>query len=328
MHILHKTCRVISTALLIFSLLFVTNLTALASPEPVPERIGAMMFGDRVIDIAYHLGIVPAAMSARCGVWPQCKNLKTASQILGCPKMLMAQKLRPVVSYLKQHGIKRVLVEKNSPTNLFMPEASSEKLAEILTAQPDLPNDVQVEYIDFGRGFEAAVIQTAEALNRVEQGKQLLDDYRQKLEKAQRTIARNRFAAKVVVLTGTLQHDTGKSFIRVEAPDGYSDRFLLNKLGTSNVANLLYRENSRPEKGYVTLRKLNRLLQARPEVILITGDALAVQKKLAEAVANNPSLRQVPAIAAGAIYSVPGYVDSSVVNYPNILLQWAYALKI
>ena len=58
----------------------------------------------------------------------------------------------------------------------------------------------------------------------------------------------------------------------------------------------------------------------------MTGDALAVQNTLAAAVAKSPALAQVPALKSHAVYSPPGYIDSRVVEYPQILRKWADVL--
>jgi len=63
---------------------------AAAKPKKAPEKIQAIMIGDRLVDVAYNLGVVPEAMSVRCSMWPMCKELSTASQVLGCPKCIMA----------------------------------------------------------------------------------------------------------------------------------------------------------------------------------------------------------------------------------------------
>jgi hypothetical protein len=58
----------------------------------------------------------------------------------------------------------------------------------------------------------------------------------------------------------------------------------------------------------------------------MTGDTFAVQKALSGAMRRNPALAQVPAIKNLAIYSLPCYGDSSVIEYPGILRTWANAL--
>ncbi len=65
---------------------------------------------------------------------------------------------------------------------------------------------------------------------------------------------------------------------------------------------------------------------AKPDVIVMTGNPFAVQKALAAAVKKNPALVNVPAIKNTAIYSLPFYADSSVIEYPAILRQWTDAL--
>ncbi|MFO7840299.1 MAG: hypothetical protein R6X08_12470 [Desulfosalsimonadaceae bacterium] len=68
------------------------------------------------------------------------------------------------------------------------------------------------------------------------------------------------------------------------------------------------------------------LAKARPDAIVMTGEAFAVQKTLARAISQNPELLEVPATKNHRIYSLPNYIDSSVMEYPEILGRWADAL--
>ena len=45
---------------------------------------------DQVVDIAYHLDVIPKAMVVRESVWPLAKCLKL--KILGCPKHIVKKK--------------------------------------------------------------------------------------------------------------------------------------------------------------------------------------------------------------------------------------------
>jgi ABC-type Fe3+-hydroxamate transport system substrate-binding protein len=111
----------------------------------------------------------------------------------------------------------------------------------------------------------------------------------------------------------------GKSILRVEAPGGYSDRFLLEPLGCVNVGGFFKPSNGKAAKGHYPVRKkksgmvLSPLIKANPDVIIITGDVFAVQKALSRTIMKNPALAAVPAIKNLDIYSLPFYADSSVI---------------
>lgn len=77
-----------------------------------------------------------------------------------------------------------------------------------------------------------------------------------------------------------------------------------------------------PERGFV----LDPVVKANPDIIVITGNGYAVQKILAGYLKNNPAFADVPAIKNMAIYNLPLYVDSSVIEFPDVLRQWAVAL--
>jgi len=166
----------------------------------------------------------------------------------------------------------------------------------------------------------------ADLLACAEKADGVLTDYARAMGKTRKKMAGRKFARTVAILRGTYQAATGKTFLRVEAPDGYADRFLLKPMAIENVGGKVFAVGKKPSKGHVAIRKLDGLIAAAPEAIVMTGDAIAVQKVLAEAMRKNPALAEVPAIQTHSIYSLPGYIDSSVIEYPLVLRRWADAL--
>jgi ABC-type Fe3+-hydroxamate transport system substrate-binding protein len=280
-----------------------------------------IMIGDRLVDVAHGLGVVPAAMSVRCSIWPLCKPLQSAVQVLGCPNCLTKKKAAPLLQFARKHKIKRVMIEKSDPFCIYVPKLQLEKIASFLEGK-----GFEITYVDFTRGLDGAVRQTAALLGCKEKADEVLADYAKAMDKTRKKMAGKQFAKTVVILRGTYQSATGKTFLRIEAPGGYADRFLLTPMGIENVGSKMVAAGKKPSKGHVPIRKLDGLIASAPDAIVMTGDAIAVQKVLADAVHNNPALSEVPAIHAHAIFSLPGYIDSSVIEYPLILRRWADAL--
>jgi ABC-type Fe3+-hydroxamate transport system substrate-binding protein len=135
------------------------------------------------------------------------------------------------------------------------------------------------------------------------------------------------FAKRVLIINGVYSVETGKSFLRIEIPGGYADRFLLSPLGAENVGASMVAINKNVQKGHVIFRKWDKLAKAAPDVIIITGNAPAVQKALSRAVEANPALAKVAAIKNSDIYSLPGFINASVMEYPLILRKWAFVLE-
>jgi len=292
-----------------------------ASPAQTPRQMDVIMIGDRLVDVSHSLGVVPTAMSVRCSIWPLCKPLQSAVQVLGCPNCLTKKKAAPLLKFAQKHKIKRVLIEKSDPFCIYVPKLRLEKIASFLEGK-----GFEIAYVDFNQGLDAAVRQTAALLGCTEKVDKVLADYTKAMEKTRKKMAGQQFARTVVILRGTYQATTGKTFLRVEAPGGYADRFLLKPMGIENVGGKVVAAGKKHSKGHVAIRKLDGLIIAAPEAIVMTGDAIAVQKVLAAAIHKNPALAEVPAIQAHAVYSLAGYIDSSVIEYPLILRRWADAL--
>lgn len=296
---------------------------------PLPDKVEAVIVGDRVVDIAYNLDVLPVAMVVRGTLWPMADELKNASQILGCPLSATVKKKKTVPDALKKFGLKRVIVEKSAEFCLYKSKRQPVKIAPILEGM-----DVKVEYVDFSQGLESAIRQTAKLLDREGKADALIEEYNKNLARAQAKMPKEKLGKKVLIFSGTYQKSTGRPMLRVEAPGGYSDRFFLEPMGCVNVGDVFKPTKGKADKGhhYPVVRKkagpvLDPVIKANPDVIVITGNGYAVQKVLAGYMKNNPALADVPAIKNMAVYNLPLYVDSSVLEFPDVLRQWAVALS-
>ncbi|RZB33449.1 MAG: hypothetical protein SRB2_04002 [Desulfobacteraceae bacterium Eth-SRB2] len=296
--------------------------TAEAKQKQTPRRIKAIMVGDRLVDIAFNLGVLPEAMSVRCSMWPMCKQLLNTSQMLGCPKCIVDRIPNIVPDTAKKRGIKRIIIEKHPNFCIYKPKVKPANIVPLLKGK-----GLSIEYVDFSDGLESAIRQTANLLGCQPKADALIKRYNKAMAKAKDCLPKEKPGKKVVIINGTYQGSTGKSFLRVEMPSGYSDRFMLDPTGCINVGDILKSETKKVDKGHFLIRKLNALAKAEPDIIVMTGDAFAVQKALASAVRKNPALANVPAIKDLAIYSLPFYGDSSVIEYPAVLRQWIAALS-
>ncbi len=321
-----RSLKLVAVALLAsFSLLALDAGAGMKTPPP--KKIDAIMLGDRVVDIAYHLGVMPQAMSVRGSQWEMAKKLKLSSQILGCPMFTTVKKKETIPNALEKFGVNRVIAEKKANFCLYKPQVKPSSIAKILEG-----TGATVEFVDFKDGLESAVRQVAKLTGREDKVAAVMEKYNKSLAKAQKRLPKN-LGKKVLVINGTYQRDTGKPSLRVEAPGLYSDRFFLNPMGCTNVGDAFKPADGKAAKGYYPVRKkkggmnLEPLLEANPDVIVATGNAYAVQKALADYMQANPELAKVPAVKNQTIFHLPLYVDSGVLEFPQILLQWAMAFR-
>ena len=280
------------------------------------EKQNIVIIGDRVVDIAYNLGVLPVGISARCSLWEMCGMIKVIAQPVGCPGCLSKGKTGNLTKLIKAKKIKQVIIEKSQPFCILQPDANPLDPVDHLKK---LGMDVQ--YVDFSKGVVSAIEQTASLLGKKKAGKALARNYEKAVAKLKKQLSGAKLGKRVVVLKGVYQAATGKSFLQVEAPGGYSDKFILEPLGCQNVGAALVPRGKKPNKGHWTIRKLKKLVAAKPDVIVITGDSTAVQKALVAAMADNPGLCKIPA------FSLPAYIDSSIIERPQIVGKWFWALK-
>ena len=317
---------VLKTLALLFTfslgLLLFFSQPAEAKRKIAPEKIKVIMIGDRLVDVAYNLGVLPEAMSVRCSMWPLCKQLLNATQVLGCPKCIVDRIPDIVPGTAKKRGITRIIIEKHPNFCIYKPKVKPANVVPLLKGK-----GLTIEYVDFSQGLESAIRQTARLLGRQSEAVALIERYRKALAKAKSCLPKAGLGKKVVIINGTYQSSTGKSFLRIEAAGGYSDQYMLEPLGCINVGDLLKSPKKKVNRGHFMVRKVDGLVKAKPDIIVMTGDTFAVQKALSGAMRRNPALAQVPAIKNLAIYNLPFYADSSVIEYPAILRQWTDALS-
>ena len=290
---------ILMTAVLLAACLLAPR-PAHASPVQAPKRVEAVFVGDRLVDIAYNLGFVARGMSLRCSLWPACKELRNASQVLGCPRCIVKKTPRALPDFMRANGIKRLIIEKSPNFCIYAPDISPTNAAALVEGM-----DVDIRYVDFSRGLPEAIRQTAELLGVPDKGKELTAGYEKAYADAVAAIPQGGLGKRVVVLNGTFQPSTGKTFLRVEAPGGYADQYILAPLGCENVGAGLYKQGATVSKGHVLVRGLKGLAQTRPDVIVMTGDPLGVQQALARAVEEHPELAEVPAVRDMAVYTLP-----------------------
>ena len=295
---------------------------------PPPELKKSVVVGDRVVDIAYNLGVLPEAMSVRGGLWPMAKKIKTASEILGCPNCVAKKRKNAVPDALKKRGIKKLIISTgHSPYCLYKPMIKPENVLPMVKGM-----DVDIEYVDFSKGLEPAILRTAELFGvKKQKAESLIASYQKDMNKARKFLPKKDLNLKVLIINGIYQPSSGNSLLRIEAPGGYADKYLLKPLGCENVGNV-FSQGKKPSKGHYMVRKrrgeldLSPLVEAHPDVIVMTGDAFAVQKALEKYVQKEPEARNVKALKNMKVYSLPGYVDSGVIEYPSVLRKWAVAL--
>ncbi len=174
-----------------------------------------------------------------------------------------------------------------------------------------------VHVISFSKGTPQAILEIGKLLHREEKAGRLAAKYTKAYKKAMDAISGPKTSKKTLILQGL-----GRRGVRVEAPGGYSDKFLLEPLRCVNVGDLAKDQDTKVNKGYFLLEDWQAVSNANPDIIVKYGNPCAVEKSLARALKKRPELAKVPAIKNHEIYTLPFYMDSSVTQYPTILKAW------
>jgi ABC-type Fe3+-hydroxamate transport system substrate-binding protein len=286
---------------------------------PALERSSLVVIGDPIAAVCYRLGVAPLAWVGRRSLMENGDVLAAASEVLGCPNAFCGPRQEMALKRIVELAPEKLLI---TPTDCkYRPDLSYEKPLRLLKEA-----GFQPVFIDFAGGPEPAVRRIAAALDRAEDGERLIRTYEKGMRRARNFMARVPAGLRLAVVAGTFQEATGKSFLRLEAAGGYSDDFLLKPLQAVNVAGDITGPDVKIDKGHIALRSLEKVLEARPDAIAVTGDPLPVFRAMAETLAHRPDLATVPAARQFAVYPLPFYAETDPLAYPEVLTRWALAL--
>lgn len=319
-----KKVRVFFVALCLSCLTVMFGQTcANATPYKAPKIIKAVMVGDRLVDVSLKLGVLPEGMAVRASMWPQADSMKQASQLLGCPNYVTVKHPETIANFMKERGLTRLILEKSNKFCLYKQKVNPVSVADLVKSVPG----VTVEYVDFTKGIPQAIAQAAQLLGNPEKGREVIAIYEKAMKKVEDSLPKQGLGKRVLVLNGNYSARSGKVFVRVEAPGGYTDQYMLNPLGCKNAAGAMLTDTMKVSKGHFSGGRLGSLAKANPDVIVLTGNGFAAELALHRAMKKNPSLSEIPAIKNGAVYTLPFYGDSSILEYPQIFEQWKTALE-
>lgn len=308
--------------LMILFMVVALNPAWAAGPPKTVQKVKVVMVGDRLVDVAWKLGVAPTGMVSRLSLWPKGREVALVAQALGCANKVTVMAPASLSAFMNKTGVTRVIVEKHTPTCLYK-DIDFGKIPELVR---DIPG-ATVEYVDFDRGLDSAVADIAAKFGKEDQGRELIAAYTENMNQVEAALPGKPLGKRVVVLSGTYSASTGKTFINVEAPGGYSDQFFLSRLGCVNAAEPMIPDPSVVSKGHASTPRLHGLKQANPDVIVMVGNAFAVQKALRDALVRDPGLADVPAIKNREVFTLPFYAAADLLDYPDFLRQWALALK-
>jgi ABC-type Fe3+-hydroxamate transport system substrate-binding protein len=287
---------------------------------PALERQPLVVLGDRIATVCHRLGVAPAAWVGRRSLMDNGDVLAAASEPLGCPNAFCGKRQKAALERIRTLSPAKLLV--SPPGCIYRPDLSYEKPLKSLEAEGFAP-----VFIDFTDGPLPAVRRIATELGRSEQGEILVAAYEKEMARARQRMEAVPRGVRVAVVSGTFQAGTGKSFLRLEAAGGYTDDLILKPMGAVNVAADVLAADAKIGKGHAILRRLDKVLEARPDVIAATGDALAVSAAIAETLARRPELADAPAVRHGAVHALPFHADADPLGYPEVLMRWAAALE-
>jgi ABC-type Fe3+-hydroxamate transport system substrate-binding protein len=276
------------------------------------ETVNAIFISDKIAGIAYRLGVVPVAYCARC-CWPMVQKELSTVKRLGCYRCASVES---VLKTAEEHKVKLVLVEPGCPSIFRKGWDWNKKFGEPLKEK-----GYNVQLIDFSKGVPRAIIDIGKALGKEEKARKLADDYTEHLKNVRSKIHTPGKNKKILILKGS-----GRRGIQVEAPGGYTDRFLLEPLGCVNVGNVLKGDNTQVKIGHFNLESWQAVARVNPDIIVKCGNPYPVERGLARALKKYPELSEVTAIKKHAVYTLPAYIDSSVTQYPRVLSTWIDAI--
>ncbi len=196
-----RKIRILFTALCLCCLSAFFCLTgAYASPAQKPDQIKAVMVGDRLVDVALKLGVVPEGMAVRLSMWPdKAPALRLATQVLGCPNRVLKKFPKTIPDFMKERGIKRLILEKSVKFCLYKKDVNPVNVADLVK---DVPG-ITIEYVDFSKGIPAAVREAAALFDMQDKADKIIGKYKASMKKVEASLAKGDSASVYSSSTAT-----------------------------------------------------------------------------------------------------------------------------
>ncbi len=295
---------------------------SMASKNSVVVLEDTVFIGDRVLDVANMLRIMPKFASARFSQWDKSFCFKTKR--LGCPNKTTRIKKDIIPNLIDKKGVKKIVVEKTDNYCLLMKQVNPMDIMDIIKNK-----DVNVTVIDFSKSEREGIIQTAKYLGKEKEGIKIANNYEKELKKAKESMKGIKKEKRVVVLKAFTDRKTKKFVLNGEAKGFYTDKFFLDAFGAKNVSDLMNKDNKKLFKGGFPIADLENLIEVNPDVIILLGNKIEkVKEKLLKLIAKNPKFTSIPAIKNNAIAdNLEYYMGNDIENGPKIILEWVKFFK-
>ena len=282
----------------------------------------ALVVGEQSVSALYRLKVIPSRWVGRKSFWEKSSEISASSNFLSCPLGLIGAKSDRVKNALKEMGTSPVIITKPpEKACLYKPMITTERISKKMksfNADPIV--------VDFSNGIEPGVKQLGKLFNAEKQAQFEIKKYKRLMTRAEKNMKEVPAKIKVAVISGVYQESTGKSFIRVELPGGYTDQFILDLVKAENVASKVFNseEIKKADKGHIIIRgkKFAEILKAKPDLIAVTGDSYSVEKAFYKALRASGEKSE-----NFKLFSLPFYAQADLLSYPEVLMKWSTALK-
>jgi len=77
--------RILAVASIFLGLSVLQADIVMAERNPAPDHAEVIMIGDRLVDVAYNLGVLPKAMAVRATFWPLTETFRGGLRDPGLP---------------------------------------------------------------------------------------------------------------------------------------------------------------------------------------------------------------------------------------------------
>ncbi len=311
---------------MIFALLFAGcsgNSNGAGGGKNVVVLEDTVFIGDRILDIANTVGVMPKYAAARYSQWPKSKSFKT--QKLGCPNRVLRKQKQTIPNLIDNEGVKKIVIEDTGQYCLFVKDISLSEIYEIVKGK-----DVEITVFDFKDGNKKGIIELSKYLGKEKEGIALADKYEKEMAEAEASMKTVKKGKKVVVFKCFLDKEDNL-IVLAESPDFYTDRIFLNDFGAVNVSLKLNTKNDDYSHGFFQVSDLTPLTKANPDIIILHGPDKGKKrikeefKKLAK---SNEEFAKIPAIKNKAIAdSLPLYIGNDVADGPRMIKRWVKFFK-
>ena len=235
---------------------------------------------------------------------------------LECTRCIMGDKRQVLYTAARRAEVEWIVMERDTPDVEGFSGLNPSEMKEDLEAA-----GYRADVIDFSCGLEKAVMSAGDLFQREKEAARVMKRYHKEFDEAVQARPKD-LGLRVAVFLGITHPVTNEHFLVQSFEETMLGNQILTPMGCTDVTPPMDEET-----GPTVLQNLSCLKEIEPDVIVFSGNAHVGLRMLHQDLAQDESMRKIPAVRDHAIFGLPHISGGEPLDLPASIVQWSDTLK-